>query len=84
MVGTRASPCREGVKLTLVSTGPIIRSIGSEMSSQSAEPSHSSHHLELPAEEQLARAARWEPSKGPVLDDLSDEEEAAFLDAISR
>lgn len=67
-----------------MTTGSIIRSIGSEMSTQSAEPSHPGHHLELSTEEQLARAGRWEPSEEPVLDDLSDEEEAAFLDAISR
>lgn len=54
------------------------------MSTQSTEPSHPDQHLELTAEEQLARAVRWEPSKEPVLDDFSDEEEAAFLDAISR
>lgn len=68
----------------LVTTGPSVPKIGSEMSTQSTEPSHPDQHLELPAEEQLARAVRWEPSKEPVLDDLSDEEEAAFLDAISR
>jgi hypothetical protein len=40
--------------------------------------------LELPVKEQLARARVWEPSEQSVVDDLSDEEEAAFLDAISR
>jgi len=40
--------------------------------------------LELPVKEQLARARTWEPSERPVVDDLTDEEEAAFLDAISR
>jgi hypothetical protein len=34
--------------------------------------------------EQLARARIRDPSAKPVVDDLSDEEEAAFLDAISN
>lgn len=54
------------------------------MSKHSTEPALPGHHLELPPEEQLARAMRWDFSKEPVLNDLSDEEEAAFLDAISR
>ncbi len=54
------------------------------MSTHSTEPAHPGHHLELPTEEQLARAVRWDPSTEPVLNDLSDEEEAAFPDAISR
>ncbi|MGH9156683.1 MAG: hypothetical protein ACRD1K_12800 [Acidimicrobiales bacterium] len=41
-------------------------------------------HLELPVEEQLARAKPWEPAEVPVLDDLSDDEEVAFLEAIFR
>ena len=40
--------------------------------------------LELPVKEQLARARAWDASEQPVVDDLSDEEEADFLDAISR
>ncbi len=67
-----------------MTTGRIVRRIGSEMSTHSTEPALPGHHLELPPEEQLARAMRWDFSKEPVLNDLSDEEEAAFLDAISR
>jgi len=55
------------------------------MSTHPVKPSASAgEHLELPLEEQLARAKPWAPAEVPVLDDLSDEEEAAFLDAISR
>lgn len=43
-----------------------------------------SEHLELPVEEQLARAKPWHPAEVPVLDDLSDDEERAFLEAITR
>ena len=41
-------------------------------------------HPELPVAEQIGHARPWEPAPEPVLDDLSDEEEAAFLLAISR
>jgi hypothetical protein len=41
-------------------------------------------HLERAVEDQLARAKPWMPVEQPVLDDLTDEEEAAFLEAISR
>lgn len=41
-------------------------------------------HLELPVEEQLARAKPWDPAEKPLFDDLTDEEEAEFLAAISR
>lgn len=47
-------------------------------------PASSGDHLELPVEEQLARAKPWAPAEVPVLDDLSDQEEAAFLEEISR
>jgi hypothetical protein len=39
--------------------------------------------LELPVKEQLARARTWDVAEQPVVGDLSDEEEADFLDAIS-
>jgi hypothetical protein len=55
------------------------------MFTRSVDPSSSSgEHLELPVEEQLSRAKPWSPSSQPVLDDLSDEEEAEFLRVISR
>lgn len=55
------------------------------MSTHPVEPSAApGTHLELPVEEQLARAKPWAPAEEPVLDDLSDEEESAFLEAISR
>jgi hypothetical protein len=41
-------------------------------------------HLELPVAEQLARARPWDPARGPVVDDLTDDEEADFLTAIQR
>jgi hypothetical protein len=53
------------------------------MTSHSFEPEPGGH-LELPVADQLARARPWEPASGPVLDDLTDEEEAEFLDAIAR
>ena len=55
------------------------------MSTPSVTPfSSSGGHLELPVEEQLRRARPWAPSSEPALDDLSDQEEAEFLEAISR
>lgn len=55
------------------------------MSTHPVDPSSSSgEHLELDVEEQLRRAKPWAPSPEPVLDDLSDDEEAEFLSAISR
>ncbi|MGH9223251.1 MAG: hypothetical protein ACRD2W_05600 [Acidimicrobiales bacterium] len=53
--------------------------------SDSVTPSPpSGEHLELAVEEQLARAKLWAPSPQPVIDELTDEEEAEFLEAISR
>jgi hypothetical protein len=43
-----------------------------------------SGHLELSVEEQLARAKLWEPAEEPLFDDLTDEEVAEFLAAITR
>ena len=61
------------------------RKLTFEMSTHPVEPSASpGQHLELPIEEQLARAKPWAPAKEPLFDDLSDEEESAFLEAISR
>lgn len=61
------------------------RKLTIEMSTHPVEPSAApGTHLELPVEEQLARAKPWAPAEEPVLDDLSDEEESAFLEAISR
>ena len=54
------------------------------MSTQPAEPHAPGEHLELPVEEQLVRAKPWIEVETPVLDDLTDEEETAFLEAISR
>jgi hypothetical protein len=54
------------------------------MSTHPVEPSTPAEHLELPVEEQLARAKPWAPAEKPVLGDLNDEEEAAFLEALSR
>lgn len=53
------------------------------MSSPTPSPSVGDH-LELPVPEQIGRARPWEPAPEPVLDDLSDEEEAGFLLAIRR
>lgn len=41
-------------------------------------------HLELPVEEQVARARPWVPAEEPVIGDLTDDEEADFLAAIAR
>lgn len=54
------------------------------MSTQPAESAHTGNNLEFPVQEQLARAKPWEPSLVPVLDDLSDEEQAEFLEALRR
>jgi hypothetical protein len=34
--------------------------------------------------DQLERARLWDPAEQPVIDDLTDEEEAEFLAAIAR
>jgi hypothetical protein len=63
----------------------LCRKLTPEMSMHPIEPSAApAEYLELPVEEQLARAKPWVPVEEPVLDDLSDEEESAFLEAISR
>ena len=54
------------------------------MPTQPAEAHAPGKHRELRVEEQLARAMPWVEAETPVLDDLTDEEEAAFLRAISR
>lgn len=53
------------------------------MSTHPAQPDPGGH-LELPVDEQLARAQLWVPADEPVLDDLTDNEEADFLTAIAR
>jgi hypothetical protein len=47
------------------------------MSTRASEPEPGSD-LDLPVNEQLALARPWQPSERPVVDDLSDLEEAAF------
>jgi hypothetical protein len=54
------------------------------MSSLPEEPLPPGGHLELPVEQQLARAKSWDPADKPVIDDLTDDEEAEFLAAIAR
>jgi hypothetical protein len=54
------------------------------MSTHPVDPSTCGEHLELAVDEQLRRAKPWAPSPEPVLDDLSDREEAEFLSAIFR
>ncbi len=54
-----------------------------EMSTPSPEPNFPAAHLELPVDEQLRRARPWEPAEQPVLENLTDEEEAGFLNAIA-
>jgi hypothetical protein len=54
-----------------------------EMSTPSPKPGFPGAHLELPVDEQLRRARPWEPAEQPVLEDLTDEEEADFLNAIA-
>lgn len=48
------------------------------------EPGTPSSHLEIPVQDLLARARLWDPADQPVIDDLTDEEEAEFLAAITR
>ena len=52
------------------------------MSTSSPEPKPGQHR-ELSPEAQLARARPWEPAEEPVVDDLTDDEEREFLDAVS-
>jgi len=54
------------------------------MSSLPQEPLPLGRHLELPVGQQLARAKSWDPADEPVIDDLTDDEEAQFLAAIVR
>jgi hypothetical protein len=54
------------------------------MSTLPQEPLHPRGHPELPVDEQLERAKLWDPAAQPVIDDLTDEEEAEFLAAIAR
>ncbi len=54
------------------------------MSTLPQEPIHAGSHLELPVDEQLQRAKLWDPAEKPVIDNLTDEEEAEFVAAITR
>lgn len=56
------------------------------MSNASVDPraSRSDNHLELPVEEVLRRAKPYPPREELVIDDLTDDEEKAFWEAISR
>lgn len=53
------------------------------MSSEPVVPQSLSEHLELPVEELLRRARPLPPRNEMAIDDLSDEEAEAFLDAIN-
>ncbi len=59
---------------------PRSRLVG--MSTQPADPGEERHH-ELPVEELLARARPLPPHEEMVIDDLTDEEGAAFLAAVA-
>jgi hypothetical protein len=54
------------------------------MSSLPQEPLPPGGHLEVSVGQQLARAKSWDPADEPVIDDLTDDEEAEFLAAIAR
>ncbi len=56
------------------------------MSNPSVDPraSGSDNYLELPVEEVLRTAKPYPPREELVLDDLTDDEEKAFWEAISR
>ena len=54
------------------------------MSSLPQEPLPPAGHLELPVQQQLARAKSWDSADEPVINDLTDDEEAEFLAAIAR
>lgn len=66
------------------SVGPSASVDWEAMSTLPQEPPRPGGHLELPVNEQLERAKLWDPAEQPVIDDLTDEEEAEFLAAIAR
>lgn len=57
------------------------RTLLSEMSTADSAPEHE-EHLELPVEEVLRRAPIHPPYGEDVIDDLTQEEADAFLDAV--
>lgn len=59
----------------------LARRLGSEMSTADPAPEHE-EHLELPVEEVLRRAKVHPPYGEDVIDDLTQEEADAFLDAV--
>ncbi|HEX2064413.1 MAG TPA: hypothetical protein VHE80_08325 [Acidimicrobiales bacterium] len=54
------------------------------MSTQPADAGHSPGHRELPVDEVLRNARPYPPRAELLIDDLTDEEEEAFWEAISR
>jgi hypothetical protein len=60
---------------------PPVRRLGHEMSIEPIHPSHG-ESLELPVEELLRRARPLPPHEEMVIDDLTEEEGAAFLAAL--
>ena len=57
------------------------RTLAGEMSSEPVQPSHG-ESLELPVDELLRRARPLPPHEEMVIDDLTEEEGAAFLAAL--
>ena len=58
-----------------------FRTLDGEMSTEPVRPSHG-ESLELPVEEMLRRARPLPPHEEMVIDDLTEEEGAAFLAAL--
>ena len=59
----------------------LARTVAGEMSTADSAPEHD-EHLELPVEEVLRRAKVHPPYGEDVIDDLTQEEADAFLDAV--
>ena len=64
--------------------GHPARLTGGTMTMLPREPVTPSGHLEIPVQELLERAKLWDPAEQPVIDDLTDDDEAEFLAAITR
>lgn len=60
------------------------RRASSSAGTEAGAPPWSSTRLELSVVEQLARAQLWDPADEPVLDDLTDDEEADFVTSVTR
>jgi len=60
------------------------RTLVLDVSTQSADAGRNAEHLERPVEEVLRNAKPYPRREEQVIEDLTDEEEEAFWEAISR